>query len=110
MYIYIQPWAGALGEDPSGNQVHGVPKTIQEKSANPDGKGSPSGSQKGSKKEGKTRPGCTVGAEEKMGEKRDTKEQPHILKPRLWCERCVETQVMCVSEILQKRNAKGGVK
>ena len=42
--------------------------------------------------------------------KRDTKEQAHILKPRLWCERGVENQVMRVSEVLQKRDAKEGIK
>ena len=65
---------------------------------------------KGVEKKGKTRLGCTVGAKEKMGGEGTQKRSPNILKPRLWCERCVENQVMCVSQILQKRDAKGGVK
>jgi len=87
-----------------------VPKTTQEKGADPDGKGAPSGFQKGVTKLGFSRHGCTLVQVEKMVWKSDENGQLHVLKPRLWCERYVENRVMWVSAILQKRDAKGGVK
>ena len=94
----------------TGTPVHRASKTTQEKEADPDGKGAPSGSQKGGKKQGKTRQGRTVGAEEHLEGKRHAKEQARLLKPRLWCETCNENQEMRVFEILQKSDTKGGVK
>ena len=87
-----------------------MPKTTEEKGADPDGKGAPSGSQKGVRKLGFSRHRCHLVEVEQMVWKSDTNGQLHFLKPRLWCERYVENRVMWVSEILQKRDAKGGVK
>ena len=101
---------GALGKGATANQVRRVPKTMPEKSAIPEGKGAPSGSQNGGKKARKTSQGHPAVAEEKKGRKRSVNERPHMSKPGLSCEMGCENQEMRVYELHEKKLGKEVVK
>ena len=110
IHISIYNHGRGTGEGSDRKSVDRVPKTMPEKSAIPEGKGTPSGFQNGGKKARKTSQGHPAVAEEKKGRKRSVNERPHMSKPGLSCERGCENQEMRVYELHEKKLGKGVVK